>query len=102
MMQTPFVGVADIHAGAFPDRFQTFEFVDLSGVIFLIFADPGGTFGRSSGGGAFFFGLEHKLAIEPRAENIAEERLADKYYLRIKMPRLPLDLVGCKRHGRTI
>jgi hypothetical protein len=101
-MQTPLVGVADIHAGTFPDRFETLEFVDLSGVIFLIFADPGGTFGRSCGGGGFFFGLEHKLAIDPRAENIAEERVADKYYLRIKMPGLPLDLVGRKGIDRTI
>ena len=45
VMQTAFVRVADIHAGTFPDRFETLEFIDLGGVVFLVFADAGGTFG---------------------------------------------------------
>ena len=36
MMQPAFVGVADVHAGAFPDGFQAFEFIDFCGVVFLV------------------------------------------------------------------
>src|SRR2546421_2749429 len=39
MVQAAFVRVADIHARAFPDRFQAFEFVDLCCVVFLRFID---------------------------------------------------------------
>ncbi len=42
VVQTAFIGVADIHAGPFPDRFETLQFVDLRGVVFLVFADAGG------------------------------------------------------------
>ncbi len=45
VMQPALIRVADIHAGAFPDRFETLEFVDLGGVIFLAFADAGGALG---------------------------------------------------------
>ena len=41
VMQAALVGVADIHARAFPDRFETLEFVDLGGVVFLVLADAG-------------------------------------------------------------
>ena len=35
VMQTAFIGVADIHAGPFPDGFEALQFVDLGGVVFL-------------------------------------------------------------------
>jgi hypothetical protein len=38
-MQTALVRIADVHPGAFPDRFQTLKFVDLSGVVLLKFVD---------------------------------------------------------------
>ena len=37
VVQAALVRVADVHAGALPDRFQTFQLVDLSGVVFLEF-----------------------------------------------------------------
>src|SRR5437763_1382651 len=37
VMQTALIRVADIHARAFPDRFQTFQFVDLRRVVLLRF-----------------------------------------------------------------
>src|SRR6266480_7511129 len=39
VMQSAFVRITDVHAGAFPDRFQTFELLDLSGVVLLTFVD---------------------------------------------------------------
>jgi hypothetical protein len=36
VMQSAFVRVADIHSRPFPDCFETFEFVDLRGVVFLL------------------------------------------------------------------
>ena len=39
VMQTALVRVADIHARAFPDRFQTLEFIDLGGVVFLAISE---------------------------------------------------------------
>ena len=41
MVQPALVRVADIHARAFPDRFQAFELVDLRRVVFLRFVDAG-------------------------------------------------------------
>jgi hypothetical protein len=34
-MQTALIGIADVHAGPLPDRFKAFEFIDLSGIVFL-------------------------------------------------------------------
>src|SRR5438477_8458827 len=39
VMQTALVRIANVHSRAFPDRLQTFEFVDLRGVVFLEFVD---------------------------------------------------------------
>ncbi len=39
VVQTPLVGVADIHSGALPDRLQPFQLVDLFGAVFLLFGD---------------------------------------------------------------
>ncbi len=64
VMQPAFVRVADIHSGALPDRLETLEFIDLGGVVFLIFADAGGAFGWWTGNGGFVFGLEHRNAVE--------------------------------------
>ena len=35
MVQPPFIGVADVHAGAFADGFQPLQLVDFRGVILL-------------------------------------------------------------------
>jgi hypothetical protein len=45
MMQAAFIRIADIHAWTLADGFQTFEFVDLRGVVFLVFGDCGGSIG---------------------------------------------------------
>ena len=39
VMQTALIRVADVHPGAFADRFQAFELVDLRRVVFLQFID---------------------------------------------------------------
>ena len=39
VMEAAFIGVADIHARTFPDGFEALQFVDLSGVVFLILTD---------------------------------------------------------------
>ena len=35
VVQTALIGIADVHSGPFPNRFKAFQFVDLSGVVFL-------------------------------------------------------------------
>ena len=47
VMQSAFVRIADVHARPFPDRFETFQFVDLRRVVLLG--------GGDSGRGADFF-----------------------------------------------
>ena len=77
MVQPAFIGVADIHAGPFPDRLQTLELVDLGGVVFLAFADAGGAIGRWSGNVDFVFGLEHRNAGRPRGRKHRRKRPPD-------------------------
>jgi hypothetical protein len=49
-MQTALNGVADVHAWTLPNCFQTLQFVDLSGVIFLLVSYLGLGFFRLFGG----------------------------------------------------
>jgi hypothetical protein len=42
VVKAAFVRVADIHPGPFPNGFQTFQFVNLSRVVFLALTDAGG------------------------------------------------------------
>jgi hypothetical protein len=42
VVQTTFIRVADVHSGAFPNCFETFQLIDLSGIIFLRLPDAGG------------------------------------------------------------
>jgi hypothetical protein len=42
VVQTTFVRVTDVHSGAFPDRFEAFQLIDLGGVIFLRVPDASG------------------------------------------------------------
>ena len=46
VVQPALIRVADIHAGPLPDGFQTLQFVDLGGVVFLAFADAGAASAR--------------------------------------------------------
>jgi hypothetical protein len=39
VMQTALIRIADIHSGALADGFQTFEFINLSGIVLLRFSD---------------------------------------------------------------
>ena len=39
MVQTALIRVADVHSGPLSDRFETLQFVDLCGVVFLCCAD---------------------------------------------------------------
>ena len=64
VVQTAFVRVTNIHPRALSDRFETLEFIDLSGVVFLVFADAGRAFGWWAGNGGFVFGLKHRNAVE--------------------------------------
>jgi hypothetical protein len=41
VVQTAFIRVPDVHSGAFPDRFEALEFIDLGGAVFLTFGDAG-------------------------------------------------------------
>lgn len=38
-MQPPLIGISDIHAWSLSNRLQTFEFINLSGIIFLLGSD---------------------------------------------------------------
>jgi hypothetical protein len=42
VVQSALVRIADIHSGALPHRLQTFQFIDLSRVVFLTLADASG------------------------------------------------------------
>ena len=42
MVETAFIGVADIHAGALAHGVETFEFIDLGSVVLLLGGDLGG------------------------------------------------------------
>ena len=42
VVEAALVGVADIHAGALADGLETFEFVDLGGIVLLLGGDLGG------------------------------------------------------------
>ena len=41
VMEAPFVRVSDIHSWPLANGFEPFEFIDLSGVVFLRTADSG-------------------------------------------------------------
>ena len=68
VVQTALVRVADIHARAFSDSFEAFEFVDLRGVVFLASCDPGGCVSRGFSEGNFVLGLEHKCLSNDRVK----------------------------------
>ena len=59
-MQTAFIGVADVHAGPFPNRFKAFEFIDLSGVVFLGRVDAGRARRRDRFRGQIVVGFRHR------------------------------------------
>jgi hypothetical protein len=41
VVQAALVGIADVHPGAFPHRFQSLQLVDLLRSVFLILGDSG-------------------------------------------------------------
>jgi hypothetical protein len=41
MVEAALIGISDVHPWALADGFKAFEFVDLSGVVFLLGSDLG-------------------------------------------------------------
>jgi hypothetical protein len=60
VVQTAFIGVADIHSRPLPDRFKPFEFIDLRGVVLLGFENASREISLCFICGGSAFGLEHK------------------------------------------
>ena len=74
MMQSAFVRITDEHARPFPDRFETFQLINLRRVILL----GGGNSGRGADFFArnFLLNLRHKSgAKRPTRSSIAEYEL---------------------------
>ena len=46
VVKTAFIGVSDIHPGTLADGLQTFEFINLTGVVFLLVSNLGMGFFR--------------------------------------------------------
>jgi len=59
VMQTALIGIADLHPGALAHRFQTFQLVDLRGVVFLRRADSGHSIARQFLDRNFVLSLQH-------------------------------------------
>ena len=78
VVQTAFVRVTDIHPRALPNRLETLEFIDLGGVVFLVFADAGRAFGWWAGNGGFVFGLKHRNAVEISTRKDRQKPLRNK------------------------
>jgi len=78
VVQTAFVWVPNIHPRALSDRFETLEFIDLGGVVFLVFADAGRAFGYWARNGGFVFGLKHRNAVEISTRKDRQKPLRNK------------------------
>ena len=80
-MQTTFIGVADVHAGPLSDRFESFEFIDLSGVVFLGCIDPGGASRRDRFRGEIVVGLGIEDGRATTDNRVAKNAPVDNKYL---------------------
>jgi hypothetical protein len=80
-MQTPLIGVADIHARPLSDRFEALKFIDLSGVVFLGFGDAGRRFASRLSERDFVLSFEHRNGRGTAARKIGEKMLWDNMFL---------------------
>jgi len=78
VVQTAFVRVTNIHPRPLSDRLEALKFIDLSGVVFLVFADAGRAFGWWAGNGGFVFGLKHRNAVEISTRKDRQKPLQNK------------------------
>ena len=60
VVQTAFIGVADVHARPLSHRFEALKFVDLGGIVFLPSADSSGTRDRNRFHGQIVVGFRHR------------------------------------------
>src|SRR5882724_327663 len=102
VMQPPLIRISDEHSRPFPDRFKTFQFVDLRRVIFLGGGDPGRAaryfFDRN-----FFLNLRHKSrAKRPSQMRIARNGLETTNNIVVLSRLFPLQVGGTKTLRPTI